>query len=254
MNRNEKKTEYKKGALARAFTLLIISFVLMAASLGTYAWFTYRKRAAGIAEISDPTAIFIKAGSGEDIRYLNLGGIDVETADDYKDFVFCVKGNHVSRYKIQLAYTTNNQFDYEIYKATEVSSSGAVPSDPESVVVYDLHDGSDSVRYYYAASGAAPIAGNFLNLDTGASEKTALTGDEYHDRTYTPTGADSVYLHRHIYAIPLYWQSRNAVSPVMDENMDFCDYYILRVKWDGSSKNDKETDIVYISAKNVSAD
>ena len=48
MSSKEKKTEYGKPSFVRTVVLLVISFVLTALSMGTYAWFSYRKRAAGI--------------------------------------------------------------------------------------------------------------------------------------------------------------------------------------------------------------
>ncbi|MBO4692772.1 MAG: hypothetical protein J5659_00045 [Clostridia bacterium] len=239
--------------LLRPFTALVLAFVLLTLSLVAIAWFSYVRRMGAVAEITDPTAIFINAGNAEDVRYLDLGGIDVEGENSYKDFVFCIRGNHVSNYKIQLSYTTNNQFDYEIYTATMVTSPGAVPANPESLVVYDTHDGSSGTQYYYAASGATPLPGSFLNKDTGASEKLAKNNDSYYEDTYTPGGTNSTYDNRHKYAIPLYWHTSSSISPVMDANSDFCDYFILRVIWDSNSRNNKETDIVYIAAKNISA-
>ena len=31
---------------------------------------------------------------------------------------------------------------------------------------------------------------------------------------------------------------------------EFCDYFILRVSWQGARSNNKETDIIYITARN----
>ena len=238
-------------ALLRPGVMLLISFVVFVFSLSAYAWFYFAREIAALAEISDPTAIFINAGNQEDIRYLDLGGIDVENDDTYKDFVFCIRGNRVTGYKIQLAYTTNNQFDYEIYPASSASAPGDVPASPAGLVVYDVHDGSGT-KYYYAPAGTAPLSGGFLNYDGSSGEKLAKNSDSYHNDTYTPAGGGSAYLNRHKYAIPLYWQTSGAIAPEADAHYDFCDYYILRVKWTNDNRNDKETDIVYIAAKNVS--
>ena len=251
----EQKQKRRRGVyfpLLKAGVPLVFAFVLLLVSLRAFAWFYNDRRIAAVAEISDPTAIFINAGNREDIRYLDLGGIDVETSDLYKDFVFCVRGNNVTGYKLQLAYTTNNQFDYELYPATLTADSSSVPANPESLVIYDTHVGGSARQYYYAPAGASPLRGVFLNYDSTASEKLAKNNDVYHSRTYTPSDAASPYLNRHKYAIPLYWQTSGAQTPVLDAHSDFCDYFILRVKWDGEARNDKETDIVYIAAKNVS--
>lgn len=232
----------------------LLAFVLLCASMAAYAWFYVGRRTAAITEISNPTAIFINTGNEEDIRYLDLGGIDAE-AGTYKDFVFCVRGNNVGSYKLQLAYTTNNQFEFEVYAATESASAPAGAS--TGVVIYDTHDDVSSTLYYSAPAGASPIPGELVN-DTvvGAgdeAETLALTGgDRYYAETYTPSGSNSPYANHHKHAVPLYWQATAAIQPTLDEHFDFCDYYILRVKWTANTKNDKETDIVYISAKNIS--
>lgn len=249
---NETTTKLNKSRkTSKTLVAMILAFVLLALSMAAYAWFYSGRKAAGISEISNPTAIFINAGNQEDIRYLDLGGIDAENGGGHKDFVFCVRGNNVAAYKLQLAYTTNNQFEFEIYSATE---SSALPSgNPLATVRYDTHDGGTSPLYYYAAAGATPIAGALLNENTVVSgEILAKNNDYYHDKTYTPDGANSPYANRQKNAIPLYWQATGAVNPTLDEHFDFCDYYILRVIWDPDvTKNDKETDIVYLSAKNT---
>ena len=240
----------------KAVIAALLAFVMLAVSMTAYAWFYYGRKVAGISEISNPTAIFINAGNQEDIRYLDLGGIDVESGVDpdthigHKDFVFCVRGNNVQAYKLQLAYTTNNQFEFELYAATETSSEPS--GDTLALVYYDTHSGNDPTLYYYAPAGATPIAGTLLNEDTAVTDETiAKNSDYYHNKTYTPDGANAAYTNRHKFAIPLYWQASSSAYPTLDAHFDFCDYYILRVKWTSNTKNDKETDIVYISAKNT---
>ena len=238
--------------LNRAIPLLLI-LVLLACSLTTYAWFYYGRRVAAIAEISNPTAIFINAGHAEDIRYLDLGDIDVEGTDTCKDFVFCVRGNNVQYYRLQLAYTTNNQFEYTLYRALVTQTRDSVPANPVSLVVYDLHTTSETY-YYYVASGTNPVVGHFLNQDTSVTGETvALPTGTYHNMTYPSPTPGATFDHHQQYAVPLYWQSNDSIHPTLDSNNDFCDYYILRISWTSANRNDKETDIVYIAAKNVAS-
>ena len=243
---NETTTKVNnRRRMPKAVIAALTAFAVLAVSMAVYAWFYYGRNVAGIS------AIFINAGNQEDIRYLDLGGIDAENSDGYKDFVFCVRGNNVGAYRLQLAYTTNNQFEFEVYEAT---ASDTEPSgNPLASVAYGTHDGNDSILYYYAPAGATPIAGSLVNEDTSVTTETiAKNNDYYHDKTYTPDGANAPYTNRQKNAIPLYWQATNAVRPTLDQHYDFCDYYILRVIWDPTvTKNDKETDIVYLSAKNT---
>ena len=242
-----KKLNTASKALKKAAPLLLPLFgFLLVATVA--AWFYFGRTMTSVVEITNPTAIFINAGNEEDIRYLDLGRIDTESGQQYKDFVFCVRGTYVHGYRIQLAYTTNNQFEYEIYAASVTTNSAAVPANALSNVVYDTHDAVSVTQYYYALAGASPLAGSFLNEATGGTEQLAKNNDVYHDLTYTPDGESSPYPNRHKYAIPLYWQARDPVHPA--EGLEFCDYYILRVKWAAGKINDKETDIIYISAKN----
>ena len=54
--------------------------------------------------------------------------------------------------------------------------------------------------------------------------------------------------------MPIYWQSELVMAGEEEEGTDtFFDYYILRVSWDGVRQNNKETDIIYITARNESA-
>ena len=92
--------------------ILVLLFALLSLSI-SYAWFYNERKTIGLEEISNPTAIYINSGNAESHIYIDLGLIDVSKGD-YKDVVFCVRGIHVN-YMIQLAYTTNNQFEFEIY-------------------------------------------------------------------------------------------------------------------------------------------
>ncbi len=239
---NKASKAFKKAA---PFLLPFFGFIF---TVTVFAWFYSGRIMTSVVEITNPTAIFINAGNEEDIRYLDLGRIDAESGAEYKDFVFCVRGTYVAGYRLQLAYTTNNQFEYEIYPASVTTNSAAVPANAESCVEYDTHGASSVTQYYYALAGATPLAGSFLNEAAGGEEQLAKNNDVYHDLTYTPDGESSPYPYRHKYAIPLYWQARDPVHPA--EGLEFCDYYILRVKWEAGKINDKETDIIYISAKN----
>ena len=231
---------------------VLLAVIIFAASVG--AWFYTGRKAAGVAEIANPAAIFINAGNQEDIRYLNLGGIDVDmdgTTDDgytgkkYKDFVFCIRGTNVSTYKLQLAYTTNNQFEYEIFPATETSNEADVPASAKGQVDYLLHD-TTGTKYYYIASSQSALAGTFLNKNTSAQRILAKDDDTYYDRTY------EMYDKYHENAVPIYWQTTSVIhGNVIGE---FTHYYILRVIWTtATAQNNKETDIIYISAKNIAS-
>lgn len=267
----------------------ITAAVLLAAiifSVSVNAWFYYGKYIAGITEIADPTVIFIKSGGTEEIYYLNLGGIDVENEgkpkgnQKYMDFVFCVRGSNLEKFRLQLAHTTNNQFEYEIYPALSKSEiieiMGTIPEEAGNPdVIYEMHTNisyvdnqgnninlapHEKVEFYIGQKNKNSdeinfnvdhIDGSYLNKNENADEILALDSDVYHAQTYTPQVPENspIYTERDKYAIPLYWQA----SDLEPGNITgiFTNFYILRVLWSTSSLNDKETDIIYISAKNT---
>ena len=250
MNNERNSKPNNMIGLLRSGIALIVLFAVLAAAVTVDAWLYYGRTIVAISEISNPTVIGINSGNREDVRYINLGRIDVTAPDDpesaspYKDFVFCINGINIEYYKLQLAYTTNNQFEYEIYPAALWDGTGSAPA---ASVLYTVNVGASAgTDQYYYISGSK-IAGTIKNLDTAAyndaeSEIRALSGDTYHDLTYED------YTNRHKYAIPLYWQSNGSFDGSTGE---FCNYYVLRVIWTSGSKNTKETDIIYISAKNT---
>ncbi|MBO7079627.1 MAG: hypothetical protein J6W64_07450 [Bacilli bacterium] len=228
--------------------LLMLALVLLGAS-SIYGWFVSDTHVDAIAKTSNPTAIFIGAGYQEDIMYLDLSDIDVKVANSYqennvtyyyKDFVFCIKGMNVDTYKLQLAYTTNNQFVYEIYPAYESTNSNE--SNVKGKVTYTTHTSPSSNKYYYVANSTAklPLVEGYLN----ANGTIGKTNDRYYEQTY------GTYTNVQENAVPIYWQSDLLEGSTLDTS-EFCNYYFLRVSWTGEKANNKETDIIYITAKNM---
>ena len=229
-----KKTDLKFFGSIAVLILLILCLV----GLPVFAWLYVRKDLAFYAPVSSPEALYIGAGHVEDerfedIRYLYFDGIDASN-EDHWDRVFCVYGKSVSGYRLQLAYTTNNQFSYEIYHATEssVSSDGAI--------AYTTHTDTPAT-YYYSIDGDA-IAGTYLNKTEIGGE--VLASDAKHADTY---GAyDDVHKH----AEPIYWQTRDVETG--SARSSFVNYYIMRVHTGGKTENDRETDVICIAAKSFS--
>ncbi|MBO4432109.1 MAG: hypothetical protein J5852_01120 [Clostridia bacterium] len=246
-----KMIRYSKQALRKAlspFIAVILIMTILTASV--LAWFVMKNGLLSYIPVANPELLFIGAGHRdfdsanheftddhfEDIRYLYFNGIDVEADDaDYYDYVFCVYGSMVSGYRLQLAYTTNNQFSYEIFHANEstVTSEGAV--------AYTTHTDTPQT-FYYSANGAA-ISGSFLNDTTISGEK--LANSTKHTETY------GSYNNVNKYAEPLYWQTTNMEHGYISG--DFINYYILRVNVGDKAVNDRETDVICIAAKSFSS-
>lgn len=205
-----------------------ISVVLLVA-LPVYAWFTHKRFIALTTKINAPTQLYITAGNKESVANLEMADIDVEDGN-YKDFVFGIGGADVQQYQIQLAHTTNIPFEYEIYRAKSVSET---EKSAEAVVYVSDSDGT----FYYDKSGDSPISGKYLNRDG----TEILANSTLHEKSY------DTYSNVQKNAEALYWQS-DGLS-VNDAENPFCDYFIIRVKWNKNVQNNKETDMVYLTVQ-----
>lgn len=229
MNDNAKRHPALKPLVIAAGSLT----AALAVSAVGYAWFTNQRKLDTMTRVNSPTSLCIGAGAKEDSANIDMGGIDVTDPAEKKDFVFCVYSDDtVGSYKIQLAHTTNIDFTYKIYKAAE---SEGTPIAGDNVVVY--YDESNLAHYYIKDSEVVP--GRYLNQDTA---DTTIADKSLHEKSYG--GYDLVQKN----AEPLYWQNTDPIEHQASE-ITFVDYYILEVSWDSTKvSNDKETDIVYLTA------
>ena len=191
-----------------------------------------------MAKVDSPAKLSLKAGAREDIINFKMAGIDV-TKGNSKDFVFCVEGEDISFYNIQLAHTTNINFTYTIYQAKEA----------ETGVEYVR--ASDSNPVYYQKAGK-PLSGDFVNDTYDEKSGRNVGNTQYEDQSYkNGTNPDQ----RQKFAEPLYWQTDPAIEAndddydADDDERSFINYYVLEVTWGNDVKNDKETDMVYLTAQ-----
>lgn len=209
----------------RLLIWLSAAILIIAGSSTAYAWFTNQRKLAAVTKVNAPAALIIGAGEKESSLNINIGGIDVEDESKKKAFVFCVYSDEtVENYKLQLAHTTNINFVYSIYKANEVPDSGAAEYEDESGTVH-----------YYAKNGDA-LAGEYLNQEGNIADNSL------HDRSYDD------YANVQKNAEPLYWQTNNVITPTLNNPPGFLDYYILEISWGEDVINNKETDMIYITA------
>ena len=155
--------------------------------------------------------------------------------------VFCVEGEDISRYNIQLAYTTNINFTYSIFRAKETESTSGIQY---------VKAGGGNPIYYEKIGSALPISAVNGTSDTFSTR--TLGNDQYEEQSYQ-SGAV-----RQKFAEPLYWHTVNPIT-ANDENEDldefnedesaFRNYFVLEVSWGSDVTNDKETDMVYITAQ-----
>ena len=142
-------------------------------------------------------------------------------------------GEDITSYNIQLAHTTNIDFTYTLYKAAK--------TDDDTKVVYEKED--RDVVYYEKVGEALEV--NMINEDTYYGRTVGSSA--YVDPSYKNTDE------RQKFAEPLYWQTKNAVNAAENDD-DTTDsvkrnYFILEVSWNDSVNNDKETDLIYLTAQ-----
>ena len=266
------------------FLAALILTILLVIAMPTYAWFSKQNEMAVSVKIDSPAALEIKAGGEQAIINFELSDIDTEdtsynyyTKDDvkyyYKDFVFCVKGKALSTYDLQLAHTTNIAFKYDIYSAVADDNGdilympkdnnaansqryrlARIKTDAEGEAVLD--DNDEAVYENYSV----PLDGRYVNATTVGNRivaKNTLTS-----RSYNTTGEDIDQLQK--YADPVYWIKRGiVVHSIQKQDGGFTHAYVLRISWVMHNtlneeereqdldivQNNKETDMIYITAK-----
>ena len=236
---SEKFKKLRTADKVKLVIAMVMTVALMVA-VPTLAWFSYQKKVATMAKIDSPAKLSFKAGAGEDIINFKMSGIDIRDGSP-QDFVFCVEGEDISRYNLQLAHTTNINFTYQIYRAKETESTAGI----------QYVKSSDSEPIYYQKIGEAfPISAVNGTDDTFTSRKLGNT--QYEKQSYDDGDK------RQRFAEPLYWQTNTAItanneSKDYDElNTDesaFRNYYVLEVSWGSDVTNDKETDMIYLTAE-----
>lgn len=203
--------------------LALVFVTLAAASVGTLTWMRYARSLQTITKISSP--ILTIQGSTPGTLAMNLGDIDVESGNR-REYVFGVSSNQTAQYKLQLAHTTNIPLTYTIYHATKGSGTGSVCME-------------SGISFYYSST----LDGHYLN-QSAEDQRIAEKDGTYHNLTYKTDSGN--YSNVQTYAEPLYWQSSEPKSIASgEENTQF---YVLVVSWGSGLKNDKETDMIYLTA------
>ena len=109
---NKKNNKIKKMYISSIIALILALTALIGMTL---AWFFNRRELDTLTWIKTPIRLDIRSGNNHDIAYLDLGSIDADMKEREVKQVFCVYGESVDIYSLQLAYTTNIAFYYDIY-------------------------------------------------------------------------------------------------------------------------------------------
>ena len=237
-NTDDKK---KKRKLILSGAALVISALLLVIS---YAWFYTQKEMSTAARIKTPIVLDIRAGNNQDIKYLDMGNIEVgEGKAGSKDYVFCVYGKPVDNYSLQLAYTTNIAFHYDVYRAdlAENGSGEVIFESPDNKATFNIVDG--------------PVISG-LSMNEIKERKEDPEKYQSHALSYGDEKKENIVDKSKVQANnePLYFLAEEDGVKVMKprniiKNEYFLDYYVIRVSWKaGEVHEDKETDIVYLTA------
>ncbi len=233
----------KRNTKTLTLVLAAMALVLAIAAIGaTFAWLYIERQVAAVGLVDSPMSIYINAAHKEDIQYLDLSDIDMTRQTDggvrynYQDFVFSVQGEDLLTFKLQLAYTTNNQFTFEIFEAQEVNSGGVV----------DYYSEETGSTIHYDMIGSA-LTLTYMTLKAGNGNKLGDPANQYNIDTYLAGGSKYGYVDQ--YAEPIYCQTAAPINVRNRQGTKFHNYFILRVHWDNSKLNDRETDLIYIAAR-----
>lgn len=233
----ENKKKNRKLILSGA--ALVISALLLVVS---YGWFYIQREMTTTAWIKAPIVLDIRAGNNQDIKYLDMGNIEVgEGKDGSKDYVFCVYGKPVDNYSLQLAYTTNIAFHYDVYRANLVENGSGT-------VVFE----SPNNKAAFNMVGNPVISGLSMNEIKKKGESPAKY--QSHDLSYGDEKKENIVDKSKVQVNnePLYFLAEeNGVKVMQPRNIignEFIDYYVIHVSWKaGEVHEDKETDIVYLT-------
>ena len=205
----------------RFLVIALVLAMVLAVVVGSLAWLRHIRsmQTVTLIRVSDR---YLLGSDGTDNTAVNLGSIDVSSPGS-RTYVFGVKSG--SDYRLQLAYTTNIPFTYTIHRAIR----STVPKDTYTV---EHREGGNDTFYYEKEA----LVGGFRN-------KTNT--DRIANKTMHETSFDgsTTAVPAQIYAEPVYWQA----NVTMDNTIDYIDYFVLKVSWNQSLPNDKETDLIYLT-------
>lgn len=263
-------SRFKSLSLANRIQFVTAVIVTLTALIAVpvYAWLTHQRTLAEMQRIKSPDLLYITAANAEAVKNLDMSAIDVEakignTPVTHKMIPFCVAGDYVSSFTLQLAHTSNNPFKYEIYEGTVyLTEEAAINSGKEYVeytVTYDL-DGigvsgliRDSISegdVLYITKGSSLQSGDSENTKNYEGRYLNMSGDNRTANTRYLEECYGEYTNYTPYELPLYWQCRSIpTSSGLTHGTTFFKTFIIDVSWEGENiSNNKETDMVYMMA------
>lgn len=236
---------YRKVIVLAIACAIVIVIAIAGFSMS---WFTTERELDMMTMIKTPIVLKLRSGNDHDIVYLDMGNIDVESGEYSKSYVFCVYGEPIDYYSLQLAHTTNIDFKYKVYRADYVEN-GSYDEGDTIFTFIDENNVLQTEHFRQTSVDGHPLP-PIINTDVENLEVHKKPGITYKSEN-TEFVTDGIYQQVQSNAQPLYWLAQEngltSMSPINTVGSGFYDYYILTVSWDENVKNNKETDMVYIS-------
>ena len=249
---------FRKLSLSVKIQLAIA--IICTAAIPTYAWFAIQDRIETFTKIKEPPSINLASGGADPALYITLENIDINTTNHEKYVLFSVEPGKYSAYDIQLTHTTNIPFTYELYRVRQ-DENGDIEYIDHSI---DVNGGETELHYSIITTAAGTTNGKVnltdINQDDGSINR--ILGDEDELSLYNRTNyalSDEV----NQYVEPIYSVARRIPQLTSsDDGSSDRDYFAIKISWEVNSSidandpaywnyafNNKETDIIYISAK-----
>ncbi len=239
----------KLKMLSLSVKIQLVIAILFTAAIPVCAWFARQSRIEAMSKVKEPPSINLASGGDDPALYINLENIDVtKSMEQY--VVFSVEPGKYPAYDIQLTRTTNIPFTYELYRVKETE---------DGTIEYIGHsdDGNGNIstsvlKYSKIAENALTLTN--INPDNGTTGR--VLGDEnglaVDRRNYKNLDTVDQYVK------PLYSVARH-IPKLTNDGSENRDYFALKMTWNKKidpaeseywnyAFNNKETDIVYISA------
>lgn len=256
-----KKLIEKVKKLSFAVNVQLFIAILCTMAIPVFAWFAYQDRIETFSKIKEPPSINIASGGNDPAIYISLENIDVSKSTE-KYIVFSVEPGKYSAYDIQLSHTTNIPFTYELYRVQEAESGTIEYIDHTR----DVNVEESTLKYEIMTTAAKTTSGKVILTDINPDSKTTgrILGNEDGLAAYNRQNYDMENDDVNQYVKPIYSVARQI--PQLNENEDGSsnrDYFAIKLSWIKGANNlteqesdywnyaynNKETDIIYISAK-----
>lgn len=209
------------GINPKFLVIVLVLAILLTATMGTMAWIRYIRslQTLTLVHVSDHNLI---GPDGKNTTALNLGSIDVSTQGP-RCYAFGVQSTQ-TRYRIQLGYTTNIPFSYSIHPASRTAEGNRTTKYTEAGENF-FYDPNESIKADASFNGIQKHDFSYKAGDVNNSVEGTYPSDLVQE-----------------HAEPRYWQS---VDIIRTNDIDF---YILKITWPNGLANNKETDMIYLTA------